>query len=100
MSCPHAGSSEIAVEQGAERVAIGDAEKTERTDHEVQIDRADISAERARSPTPRKYLAQRLDHCRVLLTKLFRSRQALAVVDVLDGDKPDEFRMRFLVIRR
>ena len=98
MSCPHAGSSEIAVEQGAERIAIGDAEEAERTDHEMQIDRGDISAEHARSPAPREYLAQRLDHCRVLLTHLFRLRQVLAVVDVLDGDKPDEIRMRFLVI--
>ena len=66
-------------------MTIGDAEEAEGTDHEVQIDRGDVSAERARSPAPREYLAQRLDHCRILLAHLFRSRQVLAVVDVLDG---------------
>ena len=80
----HPGLAEVAVEQRAERVAVGDAEEAVGGDGQMQIDGVDVVAEGAFRAAALQNAVERCDHAGVELAQLQILLQVLAVVDVLD----------------
>jgi hypothetical protein len=60
--CGHVAlPAHVVLEEGAERVLVGDVEHAERGDRHVDVDRLDVAAERALGLAARDHLAEQVD---------------------------------------
>src|SRR5262245_60616663 len=89
---------QVAAEEGAEGVPVGDPEDTEGTDHHVYIDRVDVLAEEVLRATAGQDPVNEVDRGGVEVTQAGQLRDVLAVVDVLDTHQADEVRVRLVVV--
>src|SRR5579875_318755 len=92
------GARQVAPEERAERVLVGDAEDAEGADHHVEVDRVDLGGERASGATALQDRRDQLDRRGVEAGEALGAAQVLGPMDVLDAHEADEVRVRLVVV--
>ena len=92
------GVEHVSIEDGRERVAIGDMEARICADHHMNVERVDVVAEDPIVHSSREDLLQQCDRRDVLTEDLLGPAEVLGPMDVLDADELDELLVRGVVI--
>ena len=92
---------QVATEDRAERVPVGDPEEAERADHHVDVDGVDVGRGSGPSARPRSRIRPKsCDRRRVRRARATPTREVLGAMDVLDADEADEVRVGLVVVER
>ena len=100
MRPPQARRQEVATEDRAERVQVGDVEEAQCAHQHVNVDRRDPCVEDAVASAAPQDALDRANDAGVNVADPTGFAQMASMMNVLDGDEPNELRVRMVVVER
>src|SRR5258707_9997672 len=88
----------IAAERRTKGMAIADAVKAQRADHQVEVDRMDVAAEQSRRDAAREQIFDRMNDGDVAAFEGLHLLDILRAVNILNRDEADEVALAVVIV--